>query len=508
MNVTGKGLARRHRWRACYLGLVVASCAVQCAWPPAPAPRPGERVACLAPQTAAGPVAGPPVRLAFRDVGRGEAVVLIHGSPGAVADFGHLEPALAARFRVLIPDLPGFGHSARWLPDYGIRAHARYLRALLDDQGIPSAHVVGFSMGGGVALHLADLAPDRVRSVTLCGGIGVQEGEGTGDYAFEYFKYAAAYAGLVAAPEAVPHFGLLGSRSFRHTFARNFWDTDQRPLRGILGRLRQPLLILHGRRDPLVPVRVAEEHHRLVPHSELVVFDAGHFLILTPEGSTRVAGELLPFLTRHNDPAAAPAPRTVDHAAGAPPAPTLSPELHLHPGVNPWGLFVAVAAAAVVADGGACLAVGLLVRDGQLDFGLGLLACILGGVLGDAARWRWGCWPASRSLAWSAATRLAGTPLLLATAVLVGQALVSPVHAALGTGWPAFGLVLAAGWLIHRLAVGSAAQALELWRNAFGVGAGLAREPPPAASVRSHRQALQPAQDQAAAPAQRLRGHG
>ena len=102
-------------------------------------------------------------------------LVLLHGSPGAAANFDRLAPLLSERFDVLAIDLPGFGGSSKWLPSYSTRAHARYVLDVLDQAGIDAAHVLGFSMGSGVALELHDLAPERIASLVFYGGIGIQE---------------------------------------------------------------------------------------------------------------------------------------------------------------------------------------------------------------------------------------------------------------------------------------------------------------------------------------------
>src|SRR5262245_244848 len=94
-------------------------------------------------------------------------VVLLHGSPGSHADFERLGPELAKRYRVIVPDLPGFGSSSHDIPDYSNRAHARYVLAMLDKLNVKKAHFIGFSMGGGVALNIADIAPERVASLTM-----------------------------------------------------------------------------------------------------------------------------------------------------------------------------------------------------------------------------------------------------------------------------------------------------------------------------------------------------
>lgn len=364
----------RRTLAAGYAAAVVASAVVQTVWPGMPPPVPGQPVAIVPRQGAA----GPPVALAYQDHGTGPAVVLLHGSPGAVADFRHLLPHLGG-FRVLVPDLPGFGRSSRWLPDYSVAAHARYVLDWLDGLGVGEFQVVGFSQGSGVALHLADLAPDRVRSVTLFGGIGVQEGEGSGSYHLEHAKYALMVPALVAAPELVPHFGLLGSRSFRWTFFRNFWDTDQRPLRGVIERLRPPLLVLHGRRDPLVPAWAAVEHHRLHPEGGLHLFPDSHFMLFTPEPTARLAAVLVPFLSRHQGPKSPPADTPVE--------PPDLPARTLWPPAAQVGVPAALAAVAPLAG---CLLTGVLAGGDRVDPFAGWLGCLAGRLArrrGRAGRW-------------------------------------------------------------------------------------------------------------------------
>ncbi len=277
-------LTVRLRWWHVYLIVLVLSQLWQ-GFGPTQRPRLRGHETEVARQTADGPTGGRPVRIAYDEFGSGPPVIYLHGSPGSGGDARRLAALLENRFRLIAPDLPGFGGSTRWLPDYGIEAHARYVLALMDRLGIERTHFISHSMGSGVALHITRLAPERVATITSYAGIGIQEGEGSGDYHLEHFKYAVGYGLLVAAPELVPHFGLLGSRSARHAFIRNFWDTDQRPLRALLEKLEVPLLILHGRDDPLVRAWVAEEHHRIVGHSELVMLDASQFLVFTRLGS-------------------------------------------------------------------------------------------------------------------------------------------------------------------------------------------------------------------------------
>jgi pimeloyl-ACP methyl ester carboxylesterase len=270
----------------------------------------------------AGPVAGQicqPSLIHWKPAtpSKSSPVLLLHGSPGSARNFDGLGPELAKRgYDAWAIDLPGFGDSYGDVPSYSIVASARTALAAMDGFKIERFHVVAWSMGGGVALHMADLAPERVASVSLVASIGVQEAEGSGNYYFEHLKYAVLWGAVVALPELVPHFGLIGDARERYSFVRNFWDTDQRPLRAILEHTRVPLLIVHGRDDFLVPVWCARISHELARDSRLVVVDGSHFLpIVGMQGSAETLDELPRFFERHEQPGVAEERATVEDTA-------------------------------------------------------------------------------------------------------------------------------------------------------------------------------------------------
>ena len=249
-----------------------------------------------------GPVEGAPLRIAYHrwkpsgTAMEGRApIILLHGSPGDGSNFMRLGPRLVhAGYDTIAPDLPGFGASTKDLPSYSTTAHAHAMFEMLDVLGIERAHIAGWSQGGGVALEMAAMMPGRVGSLTLMASVGVQEAEGSGSYLFEHAKYGVGYLGLVLGAEAIPHFGLLGSHSFRRSFIRNFWDSDQRPLRAIMADLTTPTLILHGRNDFLTPLRAATISHELIGPSRLIVSDASHFLPVMQ--ADEVASDMVAFL--------------------------------------------------------------------------------------------------------------------------------------------------------------------------------------------------------------------
>ncbi|HVS09577.1 MAG TPA: alpha/beta fold hydrolase [Planctomycetota bacterium] len=308
--------------------------------------------------------------------------VLLHGSPGSHHDFVRLAPALATQGRVVLaPDLPGFGASSRRVPDYSIRAHARYVEQWLDRISIERAHVLGFSMGGGVALELQRLAPERTASLTLLSSIGVEEMELLGDHALNRLLHAFQLGALWVAHRAVPHFGLLTRLPLDLPYARSFYDSDQRPLRSILESLEPPALIVHGRGDFLVPHQAAVEHHRLVPQSELVMLDAGHFFVFS--GKPDVALELTDFWSRVERGEAATRagadPERVRLAAA--PFDRRAPPRWMGPALLAIGGLLALAT--LVSEDLASIGAGLLVADGRLSFAAASVACFAGIFFGD-----------------------------------------------------------------------------------------------------------------------------
>lgn len=401
----------RNKWVRVYLGLLLASHLVIAIWNPAmwtafrtDVSVPGaERVFIDVPvMDDDGPTGRGTMRLSLwrwaADEGtppRRSPVMLLHGSPSIGGrDFEAYAPRLAsAGFEVFALDRPGFGESSAWVPSYSIRANAHAVLAAMDALDINTVHLGGWSQGGGVAIVAADIAPSRVASLALLGSIGIQEGEGSGDYYFEHAKYALGFLGAVVLPELVPHFNLLGPREVRHAFVRDFWDSDQRPLAEALRALRTPTLIVHGRDDPLVPAWVAEEHHRMVEPSRLVMLDDSHFFVvggpMVGAGALELATHAhAVFIARHDAPGVAVLRGVADFS----PVPVAEPTTLLGREVStrttPWWLaIIIIALSTLVSEDLAVIGTTLLIVNQQLDLGVGVIGLLIGILAGDLGLW-------------------------------------------------------------------------------------------------------------------------
>lgn len=308
-------------------------------------------------------------------------VVLLHGSPGSLQDFHGLTDLLPERFQVLVPDLPGFGKSRGRIPDYSPAAHADYLAQLLEYQALPRVHLVGFSMGSAVALEFHDRHPEKVASLTFVGGVGVEELELFGDHTLNHSVHGVQAGLLYGAEWLLPHFGLLERQPLNVAYARNFYDSDQRPYRGWLQEFEKPMLIVHGQEDFLVPIEAAREHHRLVPQSELIELESSHFLLWTD--AQHVADAITGFLDRVR------AEEAITRATADPDRIVAAEEdfdpTTVPPFAGPALLFamLMLALATLVSEDLTCIATGLLVAQGRIGLLAGSAACFFGILLGD-----------------------------------------------------------------------------------------------------------------------------
>ena len=120
-------------------------------------------------------VSGKPIF--FAETGTGPAVVMLHGGgPGAsgVSNYSRNVDALARHFRVIVPDMPGYGRSIKGVHQNDPFGYlADMIRGLLDELCIDTAHLIGNSYGGAAALRLALDTPDRVGKLVLMGPGGI-----------------------------------------------------------------------------------------------------------------------------------------------------------------------------------------------------------------------------------------------------------------------------------------------------------------------------------------------
>ncbi|HEV2257428.1 MAG TPA: alpha/beta hydrolase [Streptosporangiaceae bacterium] len=242
------------------------------------------------------------IKTNYLEAGTGDPVVLIHGSGPGVTSYANWRlvlPALAENFRVVAPDMVGFGFSERPANiEFGVQTWADQVVGLMDTLELPKAHLIGNSFGGAIALRIATQHPDRVGKLVLMGSMGVPfpitEGlERVWGYepSFENMRKVLdvfAYSRDLVNDELaeVRYRGSI-QPGFQESFAAMFPAPRQRWVEAMctpedeIRRLPHRTLIVHGREDQVIPLQTSLRLMELIDNADLSVFShCGHWSMI------------------------------------------------------------------------------------------------------------------------------------------------------------------------------------------------------------------------------------
>jgi pimeloyl-ACP methyl ester carboxylesterase len=235
-------------------------------------------------------------------------LLLLHGITSSSRTWERVMPLLGQHVRVIAPDLLGHGQSAKPRGDYSLGAFASGARDLLAALGVPSASVLGHSLGGGIAMQFAYQFPERTERLALVssGGLGrtvspalraaTLPGAGLvlpllGSQALQRLASGVRRAApwLPGVGDAAADEVAQGLRSFADVEARSAFVHTARSVIDLRGQRidardrlylasEVPLLLVTGLRDTVIPAEHTIRAAKAVPGSRLEVFDrAGHF---------------------------------------------------------------------------------------------------------------------------------------------------------------------------------------------------------------------------------------
>ncbi|MDW5611812.1 alpha/beta hydrolase [Mycolicibacterium sp. D5.8-2] len=239
------------------------------------------------------------IRTAYLEAGSGEPVLMLHGSGPGVSGTANWKlniGPLSQRFRVLAPDIVGFGATHR--PDdivYSLRTWTDHVWAFLDSHGISSAAIVGNSLGGRIALQMATDHPERISRMVLMGspGVGMTPTEGLAalrGYAPSHDamrsllkNYFAVNPDLITEELVKIRYEASVADGAFEAYRAMFFDPRHKGSElGITAEevrtISTPTLLIHGREDKVVPLAVSVSMLDLLPNADLHVFSrCGHW---------------------------------------------------------------------------------------------------------------------------------------------------------------------------------------------------------------------------------------
>ena len=221
--------------------------------------------------------------------GQGDPLVVLHGGGGDARTWLDNIAMLSNSYTVYVPDLPGYGASQPLDGDYFIPELAEFVDSFSENLGLESFHLVGHSLGGGVALSYALEFPHKLKKLVLVSSLCLGK-----EIALwvRFLSIPAICRAIGAAVLAVLRGvkwvvkSLLAPIEFVMPFSRqsmnlgtsvtNFREQNL-VLANRLSEVMMPTLVVWGAKDPIVPVRQAYAAAQLIPDCQLKIFeDCGH----------------------------------------------------------------------------------------------------------------------------------------------------------------------------------------------------------------------------------------
>ncbi|UJF24701.1 alpha/beta hydrolase [Suttonella sp. R2A3] len=241
--------------------------------------------------------------LYYQEHGSGKPILLLHSGGMAGEEWQPQIPALAKRYRVIVPDLPGHGRSLLKDEPLTIAMMGQAVIELCDELGIEQAHVCGSSMGGAVALWLALNYPERIKKLVI--------------YRITYRKNQATHAQTqnMSDPGYWRQFGLHkwlsklhepqgGVDAWEDVIARVSEALDPETSThnhqlDDLAQISAPTLLIVGDRDPVAPLDDVLDMYHTIPKAGLWVMPyATHITASNTWRSDAFAEECLRFFAR------------------------------------------------------------------------------------------------------------------------------------------------------------------------------------------------------------------
>ncbi|MBR4950224.1 MAG: alpha/beta hydrolase [Clostridia bacterium] len=241
--------------------------------------------------------------------GEGYNVVLLHGWGASIESFRPVIDALSRDYRVICPDLPGFGKSDEPKNPFSTEDYAEFVIEFLKALQIENPVLVGHSHGGRISLCLMGKYLFPVKKAILIDSAGIKPRR-TLKYYFRTYKYKLGKKILscplyfkYTKPIYDKYISNAGSEDYRNSsplMKRTMSIVVNQDFSSYMKNIKTPTLLIWGDKDTATPLKDGQKMEKLIPDSGLVIFNgAGHFSYLDCFG--RFISVLYEFLKKERN---------------------------------------------------------------------------------------------------------------------------------------------------------------------------------------------------------------
>ncbi len=205
-------------------------------------------------------------------------ILFLHGWGISAKPYQEVLELLAQQHPVIAPDLPSFARSSyrNLIPDYD--SYAKFMLSFLETLNLEQVHLVGHSIGGGIAITLSTMIPDKVSSLVLVDSTGIPSVsipqivprraiEMTAQISIPKLKLQ-----LVDIPQVFSYNLLFNTGNVIQALLLSLY----KDLRHLLPKIKAPCLLLWSKKDLTTPLTVAQEMAAMIPDSRLVTVSEGY----------------------------------------------------------------------------------------------------------------------------------------------------------------------------------------------------------------------------------------
>ena len=239
------------------------------------------------------------INVHYRDVGKGEAILLIHGTGASLHTWEKWIDILSPGYRVISFDLPGFGLTG---PDpnhnYQISRYTAILDSLMVKLKVDSFHIAGNSLGGLVAWRYTSQFPQKILTLNLIDAAGLPQLGKKPPFIFQLAKLPVLSTLMQkVTPKSIiensmldvykndhlvteklidRYFELSLREGNRTAFVKRMSQLNEKLDINDLKKITAPVLIQWGKDDRWIPLAKGYEFKKIIPKAELKIYDSGH----------------------------------------------------------------------------------------------------------------------------------------------------------------------------------------------------------------------------------------